>query len=291
MTGFARASGAAGRHLWTWEARSVNGRGLEVRCRLSPGFDHLETAARAAASRRLARGHVALGLDARQQTPGTRLAINRDALRQVLALAKELSGEIAAAPPRLDGLLAIRGVIETVDIVAEPEEIVAERDRAILVTLETALAALAEMRAAEGRQLAAALAAHLDEIDRLTAAARAAAAGQAPAIRARLQAQLDELMGAQPALPAERIAQEVALLAARADVREELDRLGSHIEAGRALIAAPGANGRKLDFLAQEFNREANTLCAKSADIELTRIGLALKAEIDRLREQAANIE
>jgi uncharacterized protein (TIGR00255 family) len=204
---------------------------------------------------------------------------------------KDLESKVNAAPARLDGLLAVRGVVETVEDTDENGEAGTARDTAMLKTLDTALAQLQSVREAEGKALAATLAAHVDEIETLTREAAGNAAAQPAAMKARLEAQLAELLGSQPPLPPDRLAQEVALLATRGDVREELDRLGAHIAAARALLTDKGAVGRRLEFLAQEFNREANTLCSKSADVALTQTGLALKAVIDRLREQAANVE
>jgi uncharacterized protein (TIGR00255 family) len=291
MTGFARAAGADAVYGWTWEARSVNGRGLDVRCRLPPGFDQIESAARAAATKRFSRGNVSLSLAVTRQAGRAQVRINRDVLDQLVALATELAGQVEAAPPRLDGLLALRGVIDVDEGIDEPAEVRAARDRAILAALDQALDALAGARAAEGATLVAALTAHLGEITDLTAAAAAHAATQAAAIKARLQAQLTELLGSDPPLSPERLAQEAAVMAVRADTREEIDRLRAHITAARSLLAERAAIGRKLEFLAQEFNREANTLCSKSTDIGLTNVGLSLKAAIDRLREQSANIE
>lgn len=291
MTGFARAASSDAAYAWTWEARSVNGRSLDVRCRVPPGFDQLESSARAAASKRFNRGNISLGLSVERKAGATRVVVNREVLDQVLALAKEIEETTSAATPRIDGLLAIRGVVELAEREPESEEARASRDSAILATLDSALAQLAIAREAEGRALAGTLTAHLDEIEMLTRAAASHAAAQPAAIKARIESQLAELLGQVPAVPAERLAQEAALLATRADVREELDRLAAHVAAARDLLRDSGAIGRRLEFLAQEFNREANTLCSKSADIELTRIGLALKAVIDRLREQSANIE
>ncbi|HEX6978173.1 MAG TPA: YicC/YloC family endoribonuclease [Alphaproteobacteria bacterium] len=291
MTGFARAAGSDDLYAWTWEARSVNGRGLDLRCRVPPGFDQLEVAARTAAAKRFSRGSINLNLAVERKAGTSRVAVNRDVLEQILGVVRELEGRVNAAPPRLDGLLALRGVIEIDEREVEPEEARAARDAAILATLDESLTQLQSARESEGRTIAAALTMHLDEIEMLTRRAAEHAAAQPAAIRARLEAQLAELLGTQPPIPPERLAQEVALLATRADVREELDRLGAHIAAARELLSEPAAVGRRLEFLAQELNREANTLCSKSADIELTRMGLALKAAIDRLREQSANIE
>jgi uncharacterized protein (TIGR00255 family) len=291
MTGFARAAASDERFAWTWEARSVNGRSLDVRCRVAAGFDQLESPARSAASKLFNRGNINLTLGIERKGGAARVVINREVLDQVLALVKDLEGKVNAAPPRLDGLLAVRGVVDTVEGVDEDEDARTARDTAVLKTLDAALQQLKAAREAEGRALAGTLAAHIDEIEALTREAGGLAAAQPAAMKARLEAQLAELLGSQPPLPAERLAQEVALLATRGDVREELDRLAAHIAAARALLSDKGAIGRRLEFLAQEFNREANTLCSKSADVALTQTGLALKAVIDRLREQAANVE
>jgi uncharacterized protein (TIGR00255 family) len=291
MTGFARAAASDDRFAWTWEARSVNGRSLDVRCRIAQGFDQLESPARAAASKRFNRGNISLTLGIERKAGTARVVVNRDVLDQVLALVKDLEGKVNAAPPRLDGLLAVRGVVDTVEETGEDEAARAARDAAILKTLDAALAQLHAVREAEGRALAATLSSHIDEIETLTREAGSQAAAQPAAMKARLEAQLAELLASQPPLPPDRLAQEVALLATRGDVREELDRLAAHVTAARALLTDKGAVGRRLEFLAQEFNREANTLCSKSADVALTQTGLSLKAVIDRLREQAANVE
>lgn len=292
MTGFARENGAATGYAWHWEVRSVNGRGLDVRCRLPPGFDHLEPSLRAAAGKRLARGNLTLSLALTQSPPVGKLVVNRELLDQVIALAGELQASAGVAPPRLDGLLAIRGVVETrgpeADAGADEGE---SPDAAILASLDRALAALHRVRQEEGAKLGEALGGHLDEIGSLAAAARGRAEAQPGAIKRKLEERLAELVQSETAIVPERLAQEVAMLAARADVREELDRLEAHLGAARALLAEGGTIGRRLEFLTQEFNRESNTLCSKSADIELTRLGLALKAAIDRLREQSLNIE
>ena len=291
MTGFATAAGADESFAWTWEAKSVNGRGLDIRCRLPLGLDQLEGAVRAAAAKRFARGNLSLNLSIDRQAAASRLQINRAALDQVLALVGELKGKVDAAPPRIDGLLAVRGVVEVADGPAEEEDARARREQAMLATLDDTFARLATARAGEGEQLARTMTRLLGEIARLTDAAAACAGAQPEAIRARLQAKLDELLADKQPVQPDRLAQEVALMVTRADVREEIDRLRAHISQARTLVAEGGAIGRKLDFLAQEFNREANTLCSKSSDMELTRIGLSLKAAIDQLREQAANIE
>jgi len=290
MTGFARAAGAADGWAWSWELKSVNGRGLDLRCRLPVGLDRIEGAARAALGKVFARGNIAATLAAVPPQRGERVRINRAVLDQILAAIRELEGQVEAAPPRLDGLLAIRGVVESGDEEQEDEAVLAARDAAMLATLDEAMAALRAARAGEGRAIAAVMAAHVDEIAQLVRDAAGNAAAQPASIKARVETQLRELLG-DGAIAPERLAQEAAMLALRADVREEIDRLDAHVAQARALLAEDGAVGRKLDFLTQELNREANTLCSKAADMALTRTGLALKATIDRLREQAANVE
>ncbi len=289
MTGFARAQGEAYGISWVWEVKSVNGRALDLRLRLGPGFDALEPELRASLSQRFRRGNFSANLSI-TRTAAPVLRVNREALAQLVALTNELTGEVEAAPPRLDGLLALRGVIETVE---DDDEATGEARRAeILQSWTAALGRLGGARASEGVRIAMLLRAQLDEMEALTAAAATCAAGQPEALRERLLAVLANLIGAgAPALPEERVAQEVALLAARADIREEIGRLRAHIEQAGELLDDGEAVGRRLDFLCQELNREANTLCSKSADIELTRTGLALKAVIEQFREQVQNIE
>jgi uncharacterized protein (TIGR00255 family) len=296
MTGFARAEGVDAADLhpglhWAWEAKSVNGRNLEVRCRLPPGFESLEAGARAALAERFKRGNVALTLTLARGGEPPRARINRELLDQLMALAAEYAGKGKAEPTRLDSLLAVRGVVEVVEEAEPSEEQRAVRLTRMNETLARALAALAAMRHEEGGRLATLVGQHLDLIEELRQRAGATAAAQPAALKARLKAQVDALLEASPALPEERLAHEAALLVTKADIREELDRLAAHVAAARKLLAEGGAVGRKFDFLCQEFNREANTLCSKSSDVELTSIGLDLKAAIDQLREQVQNIE
>ena len=292
MTGFAREAGTlADGSAFAWEMKSVNGRGLELRFRMPPGLDALEAPAREAAVQRFKRGNVQIGLVLKQEGRAP-LAPDGLALERMVGLATALATRLGAAPPRAEALLALPGVLRADH--AEPTEAEAEVLRAALLhAFHKALTALWASRAAEGARLASVLGALLTEIAELCAAAGAEAATQPAAQQARLLQSLEALMddAARTRIPAERLAQEVALLAARSDVREELDRLAAHLDAARALVAAGEGAGRKLDFLVQEFVREANTLCAKSASIALTRTGLELKAAIERLREQAANVE
>jgi uncharacterized protein (TIGR00255 family) len=290
MTGFARAEGQEDGLGWVWELKSVNGRALDMRFRLPPGFDALELPLRASLAQRLKRGAVSASLTVTRGSKSTGIRINRDVLAAVLAIAREIAGDVETVPPSLDGLLAIKGVIET-DEGSEDEGDRERRQAALLAGWDDALSRLASVRLAEGARLEPVLAARLAEIMGLVAEAEASAAAQPASLRARMKAQLAELLEASPALSEERLAQELALVAAKADVREELDRLVAHVAAARALLAEGDAIGRRFDFLCQEFNREANTLCSKSTDIGLTRVGLALKAAIEQLREQVQNIE
>jgi len=288
MTGFARAEGGELGISWVWELKSVNGKSLDVRLRLAPGFDALEPKLRAALTQRFRRGNISAALAVTRTAP-TALRVNRDALAQLVSLMKELAGEIDAARPRLDGLLALRGVVETVE--DDAETVIEKRRSAVLDSWETALDRLAAARAEEGARLALLLRDQIEELAALVKAAETCAATQPEAIRERLNKMLASLAELVPGLPEERVAQEMALLIARSDVREELGRLHAHIEQAADLLDQGEAVGRRLDFLCQELNREANTLCSKSADIELTRIGLSLKAAIEQFREQVQNIE
>jgi uncharacterized protein (TIGR00255 family) len=288
MTGFARDSGTEAGHAWTWEARSVNGKQLDVRPRLANGFEKLEPEIRRAVGERFRRGNVSLTLSVQRTESAGRYRLNRELLDQVLAVSRELD-DYGAARPRLDALLAVRGVIEPVEDLDEAAE--QRLGAAVAASAARALDALAAARAEEGARLTVVLTGLLDRIETLVAEAAATAAAQPDALRARLRQQLDELTAALPAVSEDRLAQEAALLVAKADIREELDRLTAHIAQAREMLAAGGAIGRRLDFLCQEFNREANTLCSKSADVGLTRLGLDLKATIEQLREQVQNIE
>lgn len=294
MTGYARAQGSDDRRRWVWEARSVNGRNLEIRCRVPQGFDRLENPARAAIGTRMKRGNVSLTLTIASEQQSKPLRINRALLAELAGLVEEVREGTGAAAPTADGLLRVRGVIEEEDAAEENEEALAKLDRALSGTLDEVLKALVAARAAEGRALAAVIDRHIGEIEDLCKRAADRASAQIGTVRARFETQLAELLERAPALSEERFAQEVALLVGKADVREELDRLAAHIAQARTLLAEARSDnpvGRKFDFLCQEFNREANTLCSKSADIELTRIGIDLKGAIERLREQVQNVE
>jgi uncharacterized protein (TIGR00255 family) len=290
MTGFARQEGGDGTVSWSWEIKSVNGKALDLRCRLPSGYEALEPMARAAAAERCARGNLQVGLAVDTSDRPLRVRVNQALLDQLLELAETLKGRAGADAPRLDGLLALRGVVEAVEEEEDPEARAA-REAAMAADLGLALDALVEMRRAEGARLRDVVEGHLSNMAELVGQAAACASAQPEALRRRLKERVEELLAASPALPEERLAQEAAVLITKADVREELDRLEAHLAAAGELLAAGGPVGRRLDFLCQEFNREANTLCSKAPDVELTRIGLELKGVIDQLREQVQNIE
>ncbi|MEJ1158531.1 YicC/YloC family endoribonuclease [Prosthecomicrobium sp. N25] len=290
MTGFAREDGAAAGQRWTWELRSVNGKGLDVRLRLPPGLERLEIPVRERAGKRLTRGNCSFTLTVHRDQAGVGLKINEAALAAVVEAMKMVAARIDAAPPTLDGILAVKGVVETADL-EEDEATRTAFDAAVLAGLDKALGGLATARGREGRSIADVLNGHIDTIERLARAAEACPARRPEAIRDRLAEQVRALLDSVPSLDPQRLHQEAVLIATRADIREELDRLFAHVEEGRRLLRDGGPVGRRLDFLAQEFNREANTLCSKANDRELTAIGLDLKTVVDQLREQIQNIE
>ena len=288
MTGFGRAEGAHGVWSWAVEARSGNGRNLEVRFRGPPGFDALERAAREACQGRFARGQVNVSLSARRLEETGALRIDEALLERLIALAEPhvRGGRVAA--PRFDGLLRVRGVLDGGDAEEAPE-VRAAAEAAMARTIVAAVEGLAASRAEEGAALAPVLGGLVDRIAALVADAEGQAAEQGPALKARFAGRLADLL--EGALPEDRVVQEAAVLAAKADVREELDRLTAHVAAARTLLAADGPVGRKLDFLTQEFMREANTLCSKSASTALTATGVELKTTIEQFREQVQNVE
>jgi uncharacterized protein (TIGR00255 family) len=290
MTGFAESTGSHEGLRWRWEAKSVNSRSLDLRLRTPPGFDGLEPAARKLAAERFQRGAFQISLSVESTEAGRGLVLDAAALASAVKIARDVAAETGLAPARVDGLLALKGVIVADDAGTLDPEVRGARDAAILESLGAAFDKLAKERLREGAKLAQVLGSQVDEIARLTGEAGALAAAQPAALRARLSAQIKELLDGNN-IAEDRLAQEVALLALKADIREELDRLAAHVQDARALLGQAKGVGRKLDFLAQEFNREANTLCSKSADIALTRTGLALKAVIDQFREQAQNVE
>jgi len=290
MTGYARAAGALPGVGFTVEIKSVNGRGLDLRLRLAAGFDVLEAEIRRVIGKSITRGSLTVSLTVDREGEGGRVVVNHQALEAVLEGFRWLESRVDADKPRLDGILALRGVLEQHEtaLSADDEEALSA---AILTAVAEAVAGLAAARREEGARIAAILSERIDEIAALTKAAEIHPGRSRDAILARLRQQVADLSEASPTLSDERLAQEAVLLATKADIREELDRLGAHIAAARQLLVSGGPVGRKLDFLSQEFNREANTLCSKSNDVALTAIGLDLKAVIDQLREQVQNIE
>jgi len=288
MTGFGRAEGASGDWTWAVEARSVNGRNLEVRFRAPPGLESLERVAREGAQGRFQRGQLTVGVQARRSEAAGAVKVNVEQLERYLAAGAPYVATGMAAAPRLDGLLALRGVIEVADALEDPEAKTA-LEAAMADSITAALDALLAARREEGQALNGVLFGLVDRIAELVSDAQGHAAGQPAAIKERFARRISELAG--EAVGEDRIAQEAAALAVKADVREELDRLAGHIDAARSLLGTDGAVGRRLDFLTQEFMREANTLCSKSALSALTAVGLELKAVIEQFREQVQNVE
>ena len=289
MTGFARASGSHDGQAFAWELKSVNGKALDLRLRLPTGFDHLDIPARQALAQVLKRGNVQVNLSLTETGGATKLTINRDVLQTYVALAKDLQKQVGGPDVSAEALLSMKGVVEMAATETD-ETALAARDKAILKSLDEAIVALAAARLAEGAKLSAIIAAQLDQIAELHKRATANPSRKADAIKARLREQVASLLEA-GMMDEQRLAQEAAILATKADIQEELDRLGVHISAAKLLLTSKEPVGRKFDFLAQEFNREANTLCSKANDAGLTQIGLDLKTVIDQMREQVQNIE
>ena len=290
MTGFARGTGQDGPDGWSWEVKSVNARGLDLRCRFPAGMDNLEPEVRRRVADRFTRGAFNLTLQVTSASRRTRIEVDREALAQIEVVMRELRDELKIEPPRIDGLLNIRGVIDLVEEEESTEEREA-REQAVLAGLEGALDGLRQARDQEGARIAAVLDSQLDEITALVDAADGCGEARPERLRMRLKAMLAEVLDQDGRPSEDRLAQEVAMLLIKADVREEIDRLRSHIASARELLAGDEPSGRRLDFLCQEFNRECNTLCSKAAEVELTRIGLDLKAVIEQFREQVQNVE
>ncbi|WP_291830164.1 YicC/YloC family endoribonuclease [Bosea sp. (in: a-proteobacteria)] len=288
MTGFARAAGTVGIHAFAWEIRSVNGRGLDIRVRVPPGLEVLAEAARKRLTGAFSRGTLHVNLQVTSDAGPPRPRINEAALAALLQAVERLPASAIVTPPSYDGLLAIRGVVELAD---EGEDTLTVVEKPVLAGLEEVVSGLKEARASEGRALEAVLRGHLDTIARLTKEAEAHPARGVDAIRERIAAQVGLLLEASQALDPQRLHQEAALLAVKADIREEIDRLHAHVAALRLLLDQGGPIGRKLDFLSQEFGREASTLCAKAGDAGLSRIGLELRTVVDQMREQVQNVE
>lgn len=290
MTGFARAHGVSASYSWAWEMRSVNAKGLDLRLRLPPGWDAIDAPVRARAAEVLSRGTVHATLTVERKGVAPVVQVNEAVLSAVLDTINRLSGRLEAAAPRLDGILGLKGVIEVI----EPEESEAERravEAAAIAGFGQAVHSLADMRRHEGDAIGRVLHERLREIAALAALAEAAPGRKAEAIKARMAEQVATLLDASDRFDPDRLHQEALLIASRADVREELDRLVAHVGQAEKLLRQGGPVGRRLDFLSQELNREANTLCAKSNDIELTNLGLELKSVVEQFREQVQNLE
>ena len=290
MTGFARGHGVSGSYAWAWEIKSVNGKGLDVRLRLPPGWDAIEASVRARAAERLARGSIQATLTVERSGVAPVVRINAPVLDAILTTLRELASRVDASPPSLDGLLSLKGVMDVSEL-AENEDERRDAETAAIAGFVQVIAALSEMRQREGSALVRILKTRLEQIEALVGRAENAPGRRVEAIRARLAEQVATLLAQSDRFDPDRLHQEAILLATKADVREELDRLAAHVAQAQQLIDGGGAVGRRLDFLAQEFNREANTLCAKANDVELTNIGLELKAAVEQFREQVQNVE
>jgi uncharacterized protein (TIGR00255 family) len=290
MTGFARSHGASGPYSFEWELKSVNAKGFDLRTRLPPGWDELEAFAKKRAGEVLSRGTVYANLNVKRANAASTVRINEDVLASIVKVAGVLAGKIDAVAPSIDGLLSIKGVIEVVEPESSEEEDSAAK-AAAAAAFEQALANLVEMRQREGVTLGQILSQRMDEIEGLAKKAEAAPGRKPEAIKARLAEQVAALLESSDRFDADRLSQEAILIAARADIREELDRIASHISQVRGMIGKGGPVGRRLDFLAQEFNREVNTCCSKSNDLELTNTGLEMKNVVEQFREQVQNLE
>ncbi len=291
MTGFARDESSFGRYRIVWELRSVNGKGLDLRLRLPPGLERLEPDARRLVGEQVTRGNIQASLTLVASETKLEAVLNREALDAVLSLRAELGAVIDPAPLRLDTLLGIRGIVDIREAEESPEEADA-RDAEILECLARATAHLRQMREQEGAALADVIARQIDRIEELALAVEKDPSRSAEEIGRRLQQQVAALLqDSSQSLDPVRLHSEVALLATKADLREEIDRLKAHVAATRDLLGKGGPVGRRLDFLAQEFNRESNTICSKSNSSAVTAAGVELKVVIDQFREQVQNLE
>lgn len=290
MTGFAHMEGTEGSLQWTWELRSVNGRGLDIRIRIPAGFERIEPDVRKVFSDRFTRGNIQATLTIARDDKTIAASVNQDVLDAVIKAAGHLRKQTDAEPPRIDGLLNIRGVLEFND--PKPDEKTLKQEQsAILDGLGKTVEALADMRTAEGKKIGEFVGAQIDGIESLARKADADPSTEPENIAARLATQVKMLLDSGVELDEDRLHVEAAILASKADIREEIDRLLVHVEACRTLLADGGAVGRRLDFLAQEFNRESNTICSKSNAASITAVGLDLKVLIDQFREQIQNLE
>ena len=290
MTGFARSHGASGPYAFEWELKSVNAKGFDLRTRLPTGWDDIEATIRKRAAQMLSRGTVYANLTVKRSNAVPLVRVNEQVLASLLKVARDLCGKIDALAPSIDGLLSIKGVMEVVEPEPDDAEELAAKT-AVAETFEQALRSLVDMREREGATLGGVLMQRMDEIERLARRAEAAPGRQPGAVKARLAEQITALLDTSDRFDQDRLHQEAILIATKADIREELDRIASHISQTRELIGRGGPIGRKLDFLAQEFNREVNTCCSKSNDLELTNVGLELKNAVEQFREQVQNLE
>jgi len=290
MTGFARSHGASGPYAFEWELKSVNAKGFDLRLRLPPGWDEIEAFAKKRAAELLSRGTVYANLNVKRANALSSVRINEEVLASIVKVATQLAGKIDAVAPSIDGLLSIKGVIEVVEPESDEDEDKAAKAAAVSA-FDEALTGLVAMRRREGTALGQILGQRMDEIEALARKAEAAPGRKPEAIKARLAEQVAALLETSDRFDADRLNQEALLIAARADIREELDRIASHIAQARELIEKGGPIGRRLDFLAQEFHREVNTCCSKSNDIELTNTGLEMKNVVEQFREQVQNLE
>ncbi|MBC2884602.1 YicC family protein [Ochrobactrum sp. CM-21-5] len=294
MTGFARHAAqhvmAGGEARIVWEVRSVNGKGLDLRLRLPQGLEGAEHSVRSMLARHFSRGNFQASLTVERGEAQAGFSINQAMLAEVLKLGADLQASHGLAPASVDGILSLRGIIDQAQMSDDDGER-AELEAAIVRGFEGALKLIAEARKQEGKALFAILSTHIDTIERLTNSARSDPSRGTDAIKARLAGQVALLLDAARELDEMRLYQEAAFLATKADIQEELDRLKTHVASARKLLADGGPIGRKLDFLSQEFNREANTLCSKSNAASITAIGLELKAVVDQFREQVQNLE
>ena len=289
MTGFARSEGAEGPLLWQWEARTLNSRGLDIRMRLPSGFEAIEAKVRDICKGHFSRGNCSVNLVVKRSQESGRLRLNEMALKDAASIVEKARKIVAGPEPSLDTLLALKGVVEFADDEGEGQS--EDRFNVVLADLGKALDGVEASRLAEGKHLETAISAHVDEIEELAAKIETSPASSPEAILERLDGQISRLLQTSQDFDRDRLHQEAALLATKADIAEELDRLRAHVASARELLALDRPTGRKFEFLAQEFNREANTICSKSNDGGVTKSGLAMKAVIDRLREQVQNVE
>ncbi len=290
MTGFARDDGAIGRYNWYWEIRTVNGRGRDIRMRLPSGYDKLEAEARTLVAKNIIRGNCNLTLKVDRITGNQEIRINENGLKQVARAIRKAEMFVDASEPSMDGILALRGVLEVIEPEHSPLEL-EELEKALLASLITVIGKVVQARTDEGQHLFEAISSHIDQIEENLAVIENSKARSVEAIQARLNEQVQKLLDSDTGLSQERLHQEAVLLASKADLEEEVVRLKAHIVSARELLVIEGSVGRKFDFLTQEFNREANTICSKSTAIDVTNAGLELKTVIDQMKEQAQNIE